>query len=111
MAKFYGAVGYYTETLEVRPGIYKEILVERNYCGDVLRSSRRLEPGDGVNDNVAINNLISIVADPYAYDHIFAIRYIRWMGVLWKVESCEVQDRRILLTIGGVYHGQANQAE
>lgn len=104
MAKFYGPIGY-AETKETRPGIFQEIIAERNYAGDVLRKTRRLESGETINDNISMNNSLSIVADPYAYQHIFAIRYVKWMGALWKVTNVEVQSPRLILTIGGVYNG------
>lgn len=104
MAKFYGHVGY-VETQETSPGVHKAVATERDYSGDVYRNARRLESGDGINDNVTVNNSLSIVADPYAYQHFFAIRYVRWMGALWKVTNVEVQSPRLLLTIGGVYNG------
>ncbi len=104
MAKFYGTVGY-AETQETRPGINEEIVTERNYAGDVFRNTRKLEAGESINDNVVVNNSISIVAAPYAYKHFFAIRYVKWMGAVWKVTNVEVQSPRLLLTIGGVYNG------
>ena len=104
MAKFYGQVGY-AETLETRPGIHEEVVTERNYSGDVIRNTRKLEAGESINDNVVVNNNLSIVADSYAYHHFFAIRYVKWAGALWKVTSVEVQSPRLLLTIGGVYNG------
>lgn len=104
MAKFYDAVGY-VETVETRPGIYEEVATERNYYGDVIRNTRRLETGESVNDNVVLNNSISIVGDAYADQHFFAIRYVRWMGSVWKVTNVEVQRPRLILTIGGVYNG------
>lgn len=104
MAKFYGEVGY-AETIETSVGVWSEVMTERAYYGDVIRNVRRLENGMNINDNVVVNNIISIVADPYAYDHFFAIRYVRWMGTIWKVTNVEVQSPRLILTIGGVYNG------
>lgn len=104
MAKFFGPVGY-VETQEPRPGINVEVATERNYSGDVLRSARKLASGESINDDVTVNNSLSIVADPYAYQHFFAIRYVKWMGAYWKVTNVEVQNPRLLLTIGGVYNG------
>ena len=104
MAKYYGMVGY-AETAETRPGIWEEVITERPYYGDVIRNVRRLENGESVNDNPVINNSISIVADPYAYRHFLAMRYVEWMGARWKVTNVEVQSPRLLLTIGGVYNG------
>lgn len=104
MAKFYGKVGF-AETKETRPGIWEEIIAERNHYGDVLPNIRKLESGQSINDDVVVNNKISIVSDPYAYQHFFAIRYVEWMGVFWKVTNVEVQSPRLILTIGGVYNG------
>lgn len=106
MAKFYGVVGY-AETKETEsPGVWAEQVTERTYYGDVLRNTRRRDNANGqLNDNLNVNNLISILADAYAYDHFFAIRYIEWMGARWKVTDVEVQRPRLLLTIGGVYNG------
>lgn len=105
MAKFYGSVGYGTQTEETAPGVYEDITVERSYKGDVIRNARRLESGDGLNDNITLNNMVSIVADAYALQHFFDIRYIKWMGASWKVTNVEVQRPRLILTIGGVHNG------
>lgn len=107
MAKFFGAVGY-AETSETASGVWEETITERNYYGDVIRNNRRLEGGENLNDNIALNNLISIVADPYAVQHFFAIRYVKWMGASWRVTNVEVQSPRLILTIGGVYNGPSN---
>ena len=104
MAKFYGPIGY-AETKETSPGVFREIIAERNYAGDVLRNARRLESGETINDDISVNNSLSIVADPYAYQHFFAIRYVRWMGAPWRVTNVEVRSPRLILTIGGVYNG------
>jgi len=104
MAKFYGVVGY-AETKETTPGVWTETITERKYRGDITRNARRLEGTSQVNDNITINNTISICADAYAYQNFFAIRYVEWMGANWKVTNVEVQRPRLILTIGGVYNG------
>lgn len=103
MAKYYGLIGYGT-TRETRPGVWEKDITERNYYGDVLQFTRRLEPGGNLNDDLNINNKISIVADPFAYENFHAILYISWMGIKWKVTNVEVQYPRLILTIGGVYN-------
>ena len=102
MAKYYGPIGY-AETAETAPGVWTEVLTERNYSGDVLKISRRWQAGESLNDDLAINNLISIVADPFAYQNFHKMRYIEWMGAFWKITNVEVQRPRLILTIGGVY--------
>jgi hypothetical protein len=104
MAKFYGVIGY-SENKETKPGVWEDVISERNYSGDVQRDTRRWQTGENLNDDLTVNNLISIVADPFAYQNFQGIRYVGWMGSFWKITSVEVQRPRLLLTIGGVYNG------
>lgn len=107
MAKFYGAVGFIVnEEPEDHPDVVVEKAVERFYKGDLIRNTRRLDSSDELNDNVTISNQISIVADPYAMSHIFAMRYVKWMGGVWKVSTVDVETPRLTLTLGGVYNGE-----
>lgn len=105
MAKFYGKVGY-AVTEETTPGVWKPSIVEKEYYGDLIRNSRRLESTSKVNDDVSIENQISIVADPFAYKNFHNIRYVEYMGVKWKVSNIEVQYPRLILTMGGVWNEQ-----
>jgi hypothetical protein len=101
--RFYGQVGY-VSTGEVRAGVWAEKdPVERPYYGDVLRYTRRWQSTDQLNDNLNISNQISILADPYAYEHFSEIRYVYWKNVKWKVTNIEVNYPRLILTIGEVY--------
>lgn len=105
MTKFHGVVGYADESVESQPGVFTETIVEITYFGDVFRNTRKLEEGEKVNDDISVGNTISIVADAYAVEHFFAIRYVSWAGSLWKVSNVEVQAPRLLLRLGGVYNG------
>lgn len=102
--RFYGVVGYATQT-EIRPGVWEDSITEKPYFGDVIRPARQVEPGEGVNDNLTVTHSISVVADAFATEHFFAIRYVRWSGILWKVTEVEVQRPRLILRLGGVYNG------
>lgn len=107
--KFYGSVGYYFGSVEEegeREGNWVEKVEERKYYGDVLRNTRRWETNqETVNDDLSLNNSFSIVADGYAYEHFALMKYVKWMGVYWKITNVEVQRPRLILTIGGVYNG------
>lgn len=104
MAKYFGKIGF-ASTEEIAPGVWEEIITEREYFGDVTRRNRRLQPAEKVNDNIEINNDISIVADPYAYQNIYAIRYLWWMDTRWEVNNVTVEYPRLTLSIGGLYNG------
>lgn len=104
MAKWFGKIGY-AETVESKPGVWKEQITEREYFGDLLRNSRRLQSSSSLNDNVIISNEISILADQFAYQNFHSIRYAEFMGTKWKISNIEVQYPRLLLTLGDVYNG------
>lgn len=105
MAKYYGKIGF-VETVETAPSVWEERTIERPYYGDVLSATRRWQASEHLNDNLEVSNRISIVADAYACNTFHAMRYIEWMGALWKISSVEVQHPRLILTIGGVYNGE-----
>jgi len=105
MVKFYGDIGYAGETIETRPGVWEEQIVSRTYYGDVQRNPRRLQSGDQLNNDLSVNSSISIVADPYAFEHFFAMRYITWQGARWIVSDVSVEPPRLVLRLGGVYNG------
>ena len=104
MARFFGRVGY-GETGETSPGVWVDDIVERSYFGDVVRNARKSSEGENLNNDLSVQNSISIMADAYANDHFFAIRYVEWAGTLWTVSRVEVQSPRLILTLGEVYNG------
>lgn len=110
MSKYYGVIGY-AELVETAPDVWQEVITERSYSGELTRNQRKWENGEGLNDNLNIDNVISIVADPYAYQNFHKIRYITFMGSKWKVRTVDVQYPRLNLTIGGVYNDQTTPAE
>lgn len=105
MAKYYGVIGY-SETKETKPGVWQQVVTERQYYGDVIQFNKRYDAGSDVNDDVNVSNKLSIIADMFAYENFHTIRYVTWMGTKWKVTNIEVQYPRLILTVGGVYNGQ-----
>ena len=112
MAKFRGVIGYAEDAVESTPGVWTEPIVEHSAFGDVVRTSRKLGEGESINDDISVGNSISIVATAYAREHFFAIRYVKWAGAIWKVEEVtDDPDRpRLILRLGGVYHGPTAEA-
>lgn len=106
MAKFFGVVGYgHAEESSSAAGVFEDVITERQYYGDVITNTRRLDDRDKVLPDISVNNSISIVADAYADENFFAIRYVAWARSLWTVTEVEVKRPRLLLRLGGVYNG------
>lgn len=109
MPKFFGKVGF-GMTQETSPGVWVDKITERNYRGDITKMIRRLEGSEYLNDNLTVSNTISILADAFANENLFAIRYVQWAGARWKVSNVEVQRPRLILTLGEVYNGPTPEA-
>ena len=104
MGKWFGKIGY-AVTAETEPGVWEEQIVERDYYGDMTSDRRKRQNSQGVNDDLSLSNVISIIADPFAYENCSYMAYAEIMGAKWKISDVEVQDPRLILTIGGVYNG------
>ena len=102
--RFAGNVGY-GESTETAPGVWENTITERTYRGDVNRNIKKDDEGETLHDDLRINNAISVLADDYAYQHFFAIKYVIWQGQRWKVSSVEVKTPRLILNMGGLYNG------
>lgn len=105
MAKWFGKIGF-ADLVETTPGVWEEKVVPHSYYGDLIRNSRRLQSTSQLNDDINVSNEISIVADPYANDHIHAMRYVEFQGAKWKVSNVDVQYPRLILSVGGLYNGE-----
>lgn len=104
MPKFCGKVGFGI-AVETSPGVWEDEITERKYRGDITRMVRKLDNSEYLNDKITVNNSISILADAFANENFFAIRYVKWAGAYWKVSSVEVERPRLILSLGGVYNG------
>lgn len=111
MNKFYGNVGY-IETFETSPGYWEPTETVLPYYGDWIRYASKFQiTSESTNDNKDVANELSIVADPYAFQHFSNMRFVEHMGVKWKITAVKPQPPRLILTVGGIYNGGSEQAE
>lgn len=105
MAKFYGRIGY-LQTIETAPGVWEEVEDDapHYYYGDILNDNRRWRSGDKINDDFTVSNRVSVLADPFAFEHLNAMKWIEFMGSKWKIESVEIAYPRIVINMGDVYN-------
>lgn len=105
MAKWFGKIGY-AITNETEPGLWESTIVEHSYYGDITSNRWKRQNSGEVNDNINLSNVISIVADPFAYQNCSNMAYVEIMGAKWNISDIEIQHPRLILTIGGVYNGE-----
>ena len=112
----FGATGVITvvagETVKTQAwaaSVYSEIVTERDCYGDLTRNMRRNQSGDKVNDDISLANTLSVIADPYVQEHFCNLRYVTLYGGKWKVTDASVEYPRIVLTLGGLWHGNETE--
>lgn len=105
MAKFYGKIGFGKATeVETKPGVWVVKPTEVEAYGDVLRNSYRNKSEDRINTGIRLNNIISVVMDPFLSENYQNIKYITFMGTKWKPETVTVKYPRLEITLGEVYN-------
>lgn len=103
--KFSGRVGFLKDEEEVSSGVWRPVIEERQYVGDVLRNRRYYqESSNKQNADLDTSNQISILSDLYAQQNWSSIRYVIWNEVKWKVTSVDVNYPRLTLDLGGIYN-------
>lgn len=103
--KFAGKIGFYEGTKETKPSVYKPVIVERVYIGDVIRNARRFQSTEYQNETTVLSNQISIIADLYFQKNLASVRYVEWMGVKWRATVSTIDYPRVTIDLGGVWNG------
>lgn len=101
--RWYGAIGISNE-VETSPSVYTQEIEERTYYGEVYFLTASRQQGSGINDNLSLNQEVSIIADPYLTAHYGQLVYLVLDGVKWKITSIRVDRPRLRLSLGGVWN-------
>lgn len=107
MSKWFGKIGY-AITGETEPGVWEDTIVTRDYYGDLISDKYRRQSSGNVNDDINLTSVISIIADPFAYENCSHMAYAEIMGARWKIIDIDTKPPRLNLTIGGVYNGNTD---
>ena len=106
MAKWHGKIGYIKQ-VQTAPSVWRNQEEVREYSGDITRnySSKWTPATDSTNDELSFDNQVSIVADQFAYQNFYSMKWIELWDAKWKITKVEVQHPRLILMVGGVYNG------
>ena len=104
--KFSGIVGYAVQ-VETAPDIWREVIVERKYHGDVVQTAWHSQAAaQTLNDNPSLNCQIEVVADAFAWANYGNIRYVIYENSKWKVSSIQIRRPRLIINFSSVYNNQ-----
>jgi hypothetical protein len=103
--RFFGEIGFGVP-VNKGGGVWEDSITERQYYGDVRQNAQSMVLGDSILTEKSFNTTISIVADGFALENFTAIKYVKWAGSLWTVNSVRSDQRpRLVLILGEVYNG------
>lgn len=107
MAKYSGMLGVVSDSEETTPGIWESPSVkEIKATGDLLSYRKEFSVrDDSTNDDVLVNNQVSVVMSKEVFDNLSNLRYLTMNGSRYKITSFDIQRPRIVLTIGGLWNG------
>lgn len=100
--KWFGKIAF-ADQKDDGTGVWKSVITERDYYGDVLRNSKRDENSTVINSNITLSNQLSVVADPFILDFFTKIVYVEIFGKKWKVSSVDVNYPRLTINFGELY--------
>lgn len=107
--KFVGTVGFWINDVEVEPSVYKSMIVEKPYTGDLLKNTQRWSNQNSkVNADFVISNKIRIMADMYMNRNWQSIKFVKFKGndTPFTVTEVDLDYPGITITIGGRYNGE-----
>jgi len=105
MAKWRGQVGFCVPK-ETDVDVWTEEIIERSYYGDVLRNTKTPYDTKQINEGFNVSNRISFIADPYAKENFYRMKYITFAGTKWEISNIEVDTYpRMVVSLGGLWNG------
>lgn len=105
MNKWFGKIGYVSQ-VQTAPSVWKPKETVREYFGDIMRNSSSWKNNpDSTNDDLSVDVQVSIIADPFAYQHFASMKWIELYDAKWKIVKVEPKHPRLILTVGGVWNG------
>ena len=102
--RYSGKIGF-AQNLEVAPGVYDDVITEREYFGDLLQRTEAFNVEGSVLPQYRTNTSVSVLLDGLLVENYDNIRYISLMGKNWTVSSVVFVHPRITLFVGEVYGG------
>lgn len=103
MTRFFGKVGFVTTVRS--GGVSENVATEREYYGDMKRTTRYFRQGGSILGEVSRQTRIEVMVDAYALENYEDIRYVVLAGTPWLVVETEQERPRLILTLGDKYNG------
>lgn len=102
--KYSGKIGFASK-VETSPGVWEDEITERDYIGDVLQRTERLDTGSTIIPSYRTTTSYSVLSDGVLKERYSDVRYISDQGTRWKVDSIIRKFPRIEMFVSEEYNG------
>lgn len=102
--RYSGKIGF-AASVEKAPGVYEDVITEREYVGDVVQRTETFAQEDSVHAQYRTTTSVSVLSDGVLKENYSDIRYVTYAGVRWTIASVVVQWPRLVIYIGEEYNG------
>lgn len=107
MTKYVTTIGYaIIKEREDEPSVFENTIVKKKYRCERTKTTRNLTISEVPTGNISASVTISFLANTFARENMFNIRYATYMGQEWIVTSVDFKDSKITCYLGGLYNGK-----
>jgi hypothetical protein len=99
-----GKLGF-GRNVQTAPGVWDDVITERDYVGDVIQRTEVLAQSDTVLPQYRTTTSISVLSGGVDKQNYSDLRYVTYAGVHWKIASAVLQWPRVVIYIGEEYRG------
>ena len=107
MSKWFGKIGFTLPVREIEPGVWDNPVEEHEYYGDMTSNRWKRQSSGEINDNLNLANVLSILADPFAFENHSCIAYVDILSYFFIGTEQLILSWIMNLSIGGVWNGNS----
>lgn len=93
------------ESVEVRPGIWEDVITEVSYLAEVRQRTEAFSTADSVLPQYRTTTSVSVLTDRTLRLDNSDLRYVLYGGVRWSISSAVHEPPRLTLFVGEEYNG------
>ena len=102
--KYSGKIGF-AEKVETSPGVWEDVITERDYLGDLIQRTERLDQEGSLIPSYRTTTSISVLSDGVLKERYSDIRYVIFRQIRWAVSSVIHKYPRLEMYLAEEYNG------
>lgn len=102
--KYSGKIGFSMQ-VETSPGVWDDQITERDYIGDVIQRTERLDAEGVILPRYRVTTSISVLSDGVLKERYSDARYVSLHGINWVIASIIHKFPRMEIYLAEEYNG------